>query len=322
MHDERLTRVGDKFGVSLGDIAVALSMLDGSFVYQRPEGEHRVWTFAHPTIADALAELLRDRPDLLELYLLGAKADELFGEVVCEGMGSYRDAILVPKAAEDLLLARLRELPDEESTNKILFSFLAKRASDFIVTQTRQLFPDLLDRRTGFHWRIYFDGRLQFLGRLQAMGLLPPAHREEAADALERALFDRTDASLLSEEQAMGLIPANRLMSIAIRLYRSLGDGVLRQIKETVEQADLSGEPADNFDDLKTYLSEVSSAFFDIDDVQEALGQLEKPIELAIASIAAKKEAADSPEWDGEDVAPKVTAPSNSSRSIFNDMDR
>ena len=47
-------------GISLPQILDSLADLKGSFL-RRPAPGERVWTFAHPTIADALTEILRER---------------------------------------------------------------------------------------------------------------------------------------------------------------------------------------------------------------------------------------------------------------------
>lgn len=144
--DESWGLVGDKFGVSQIQIGQALEELNGTFVVKKSVAPEVFWSFFHPTITDALSTLLRQRPDLVELYLRGAKVQEILSEVVCDGCSPIKDALVVPNSADDLLISRILETPDEENLNRSLFSFLYERASDSVFKGTLLQNPDLIGR--------------------------------------------------------------------------------------------------------------------------------------------------------------------------------
>lgn len=319
--DERISLVCDKFGVKQGDISDALIQLDGSFVFNKPDGNGRIWSFAHPTMADALAAILRDRSDLLELYIQGARAEELLSEVVCAGCSPVQDSIVVPLTANDLLASRILEVADESRLNKILFSFLASRASEEVLRDVVGKNPEILNRKSDSSWSLGHDGRITLFARLHEMRLLPNELREEVADDLERALFNRLDASVLEDDRLLSLIAPSRLLSLAIRVYESLKEEIPERIESITNDPDLTIDPSDNFDDLTSYLRRVEWAFHENDTVADVVKDLEIALAEGITKVAGKKMEDSSTAWEGEDVAPKVVNAPKGGRSIFSDLD-
>jgi hypothetical protein len=318
--DPRISLVCDKFGVKHADISDALNELDGSFILKKSDGDSRIWMFAHPTIADALAEILRDRPDLLEVYIHGARGDELLSEVVCAGSTHIRDAIVVPASANDLLVSRILELPDEQGLNRTLFSFLAHRASDDVLRDVVEKDSSILKRTAEHYWKLSVDGRIALFARLHEMHLLPADLRAEVADDLESALFHDFDGSLLEDDRLLALIAPSRLLSMSMRLYDSMKADVPGHIESIVSNADLTIEPSDNFDDMTSFLGTIRSVFSSVESVTSLVSDLEGEVTDGIATIAEKKQDS-STDWEGEDIAPSAISAPSGGRSIFSDLD-
>jgi len=320
--DVHISLVCDKFGVRQGDVNEALTQLDGSFIRQKPDGNLRIWTFAHPTIADALAEILRDRPDLLELYIQGTRIEVLLAEATCEGAAKVQDAIVIPTSINALLVARIVEMPDDVDLNKILFSFLAVRASEAVLREVVAANPSIVRRKSGAHWRVLFDGRIMLCARLHKLRLLQEDLREEVAQELEHALLYSQDASVLDQDDVLALFAPSQLLTLAMKLYESLASDIPDRIDDLVGDADLTIEPSDNFGEISYYVQRIQAAFSDLKMVSEAVASVESAINKGIARIAARKEEEDeSTEWVGEDIAPKVVTAPASDRSIFSDVD-
>jgi hypothetical protein len=119
-------------GVPLPRIRDALGQLRGSFLRVATVNDHETWAFAHPTIADALTDILTERSHMMAALLRGATIDTILGSFVCEGARHVRDAPTIPPTLDDTLIGRLARVPDETSTNWSLFGFLADRASDHV----------------------------------------------------------------------------------------------------------------------------------------------------------------------------------------------
>jgi hypothetical protein len=318
--DDRILVACDKFGVKIGEVIDALVQLEGSFTTKKPDGAGKIWTFAHPTIADALAEILRDRPDLLELYILGARPEELLAEVVSEGFAKVQDAIIVPESSNELLISRALEMPDDPSLNKVLFSFLASRASDEILTEVFRREPTILRRITENYWRALYSDRITLIARLHALRLLPEDIRTEIAEELESALFDRHDASFLDQENVLTLFTPSHLMAMSLKLYERLGSEVIGRIELIVDDPDLTIEPRDNFTEIEYYISSVNSAFVGVDLIADRLSEIDAALDQGVAEVAELKRKAPV-QWDGDDVAPSVVSSSSSGRSLFSDID-
>lgn len=72
-------------GETLPRIRDRMPELKGSFLRQSKAGMRTVWGFAHPTIADALTDILRDRSHMIAALLRGAPLDTILSGFVCEG---------------------------------------------------------------------------------------------------------------------------------------------------------------------------------------------------------------------------------------------
>ena len=68
---------------------------------------------AHPTISDALTDVLRERPHTMAALLRGATLDTILKSFVCEGAVSLRDALTIPEKLNDALVSRLVATPNE-----------------------------------------------------------------------------------------------------------------------------------------------------------------------------------------------------------------
>jgi len=322
-HDPHISLVCDKFGVRHGDVNEAMTQLDGSFIRQKPDGSVRIWTFAHPTIADALAEILRDRPDLLELYIQGTRVEVLLAEAICDGAAKVQDAIVIPASSNQLLVARIIEMPDEPALNKTLFSFLATRATEAVLREVMAANPDIVRRRSEAYWRVYGDGRIMLFARLHKLRLLPEDLREEVAQDLENALLNNQDASVLDREEVLALFSPRQLLTLAMKIYENLVGDLPNRIDDLVGEADLTIEPSDNFSEIQYYVRCVDSFFFDVEMVSNAVATVESAISEGIARVASRKEIEDeSTDWVGEDIAPRVVVAPANGRSIFSDVDQ
>ena len=151
--EDRSALVADRFGVKQVDISKALLELNGTFLVLKNDTVSKIWSFAHPTIADALSAILGHRPDLVELYVRGGllNAPRLFVQNLTVMRSSFDDSI------NDLLISRILETSDEPGLNSSLFAFLSERASETVLREVLKQAPNLLERKTQVTWRVYHD---------------------------------------------------------------------------------------------------------------------------------------------------------------------
>lgn len=317
---ESTNLVAEKYGVTTRAIAEALPQLEGSFVTVRQEVSHQVWGFVHPTFTDAISSMLSARPDLVELYVQGAKLETLLAEAVCEGAASIRDAVVIPPSASEHLVGRLMSVPDAPDVNRSLFEFLANRASDAVVLAVLEADPELIRREARHYWRIGSDGRLRFLARVQKLHRLPDEIRLEMAHELEHIALQDLDASFLSNDDILALLQPNQLLRLGVQLVAALASVVPDRISEIAEEADLDSDIPDQFDQVRSFVEQLQEAFSNDKGVQDTLNTLTGDIDDAIAEVS-KKQNTDKDYGSWSNVSPAKVAAAPEGRSIFSDID-
>jgi hypothetical protein len=162
-----------------------------------------VWSFKHPTIADAISEMLRVTEGMGELYLRGTKSESIVTEAVCIGAIQIPDAVIIPATLDDLLVERLAELPDQHHTNRALFWFLYTRASDAMFRKFFERHPGTFERNAGASYNFTYDPAVLMQARAHALGLLPSKFRYQAATKVEHAIIDDANAELVKHESVL-----------------------------------------------------------------------------------------------------------------------
>ena len=111
--------VAELTGFSLIRIQDCFVELKGSFL--KLSGVK--WTFAHPTISDALTEILRQKPHMIAALIRGATIDTILSSFTCESSPLIRDALVIPNTLDDAVVSSLSRTPDERHRNWMLFHF-------------------------------------------------------------------------------------------------------------------------------------------------------------------------------------------------------
>ena len=197
-------------GINLIRIQDCFAELKGSFL--KLSGAK--WTFAHPTISDALPEILRQKPHMMAALIRGATIDTILSSFTCEGSPLIRDALVIPAALDDALVARLGRTPDERHRNWMLFHFLSYRASDAVFTKAVRQFPDLLRRSCWLTDLAGNDPRMAAYARAHHLGLFPQDLRLEAAESLESAALNGLDVSFFAEDTMLARAVSARCESM------------------------------------------------------------------------------------------------------------
>lgn len=320
-------------GIPLPKILEAFDDLKGSFL-RRPAPGRTIWGFAHPTIADALTEILRQKPLMVPALLRGATIDTILSGFISEGAGVLTDAMIIPASLNAQLVARLIATPDELQRNWSLFFFLAYRASDDVLRQVVAADSRLLNRRTWQTQLIHNDPRICALAHSHRLRLLPDELRNDVADDLERAALD-FDMSFFDDPNLLALLPPTRLLALGLKVRGITLKTLEDKISETSNDADLDEDPSDQFHGLRTSLNNLAE-FID-DDEASGLVQLgRRQIEEAIQALTdriedherSRRDNADT-EWETvlDSVADNfdtgaTTMHTIRPRSIFDDVDQ
>lgn len=313
-------------GYSLTKIQDCFAELKGSFL--KLSGSK--WTLAHPTISDALTEILRQKPHMMAALMRGATIDTILSSFTCEGAPLIRDALVIPSALDDALVARLGYTPDELHSNWMLFHFLSYRASRSVFTKTVQRFPNLL-RRTC--WRNDLAGnnpQIAAYARAHHIGVLPDDLRSKAADTLESAVLTDLDVSFFDEQEMLALITPLRLIGIGLSLRTTVLPSLEERINEIAADADLDKEPESHFKSLLGVLDRIEAISGDAEAmalIDEARDHVKRSIK-AIEERKHEHEEGSEVEADWTHIVTQkkeessLSAPVAVKRSVFEDVDK
>lgn len=318
--------VAELTSVPLAEMQDCFRDLKGSFLRQSGTG----WSFAHPTIADALTEILRQKPHMMAALIRGATIDTILSTCTCEDAPLIRDALAIPATLDEQLVERLVQTRDEPHPTYMLFHFLAYRASNAVLERLVRRAPDLLTRRGWGSSQVIHHPRIATFARAHRLGLLPDELRLEAAEALEDAVRDRIDLSFFDDEAMLALIPPARLVALGVRLRSRILPGLEDHIDEVRGDADLDEEPGNHFRHVSAALDQLDALPLDAGG-EQLIADARIQIEMSINILEEQKEERDreAHEDDGvdwsniarESTARKEAVTAAGARSLFDDVD-
>lgn len=318
--------VAELTGFTLTKIQDCFAELKGSFL--KISGSK--WTFAHPTISDALTEILRQKPHMMAALIRGATIDTILSSFTSEGSPLIRDALVIPTALDDALVARLGRTPDEWHRNWMLFHFLSYRASDAVFVKAIQQFPALLRRCCWETDLAGNDPRMAAYARAHSHDVLPDNMRLEAAESLESAALTNLDASFFGEPDMLALVPPLRLVGLGLALRATILPSLEDRIDEITTDADLNEEPDSHFKKLLGVLDQIEAIGVDADAtalIDDARDQVKRSVEtLEERKRQRDRDSEDETDWTHIVTQKKEEAPPSTpvatKRSVFDDVDK
>lgn len=218
---EALDTVCRLTGVALSDVARAMEVLQGSLtlLIEAPEG--RRWTFKHPTVADAFAELVAESPEMVELYVRGAKLEKLLAEVVCGLVELAGASVHVPQSHYEILLSRMAE---RDLSHRELLRFVTYRSdADFLGRYVARV-GDLDGVIEGISSDMIFNTELDFIGKVHAVGLLPEPARVAAVARISELCLNWADVEPFREEKVRALFTDKELTDLGTQFRSEIVD--------------------------------------------------------------------------------------------------
>jgi hypothetical protein len=303
----------EAFGVTLASLRSAVLELNETLSLHAQDQTGVYWQFKHPTIGEAIGRYVAENPELVELYLRGAKPESLMAEVVCPGITLPGALVVVPPTFYDLLVQRLSARPDSA-----LRSFLTTRANREFAVQLLAARPDLLelDIQLSQHYRIAIDSKADFLARMNKFGFLPEETRKLFTGELIKSVWERADASVLQYEYLREVLTPPE-QSLMLSKVESL---VLDQLEDHVDRVcetwDTDYSPANHFDDLEEAVR---------DFIREVAPQRDEELiedfkSLTASAVEEMTKRYRSAKEENAPVSKNVTSNSNVA-SIFRDVD-
>jgi hypothetical protein len=314
----------DATGIPLRRILDSLPQLRGSFL---KVDSGKTWGFAHPTISDALTDILKERPQMIATLLRGAPIHTVLSSCFCEGAAFLADGLRVPPDLNGVLVQRLVHTPDDVGTNSALFRFLQDRATDDVLRETVAADHRILEREAYGWSTIVSMPRFRTIARAARLGCVEESTRESIANEIEQLVLDNFDISLLDDEDLLRLIAPSRLVALGVRLQADMLPNASERISEIAEDVDLNYESESVFERFSIGLDALENWPELPDDTQQFIRRAQRSVERA------RNEARERAERDQErrsdtwrDISSHEPRPAASKsaaavRSVFEDVD-
>lgn len=300
-------------GVNLASIKRALETMNNSLILLvQQEGGPR-WVYKHPTISDAFATLVGESPELIELYVGGAKIERLLDEVVCGDIELEGASVRVPLQLYGLIRVRL----DGAQRDWFVRRFLAKRCDKRFLEQYLEHDPAIVIALIrAISSTMAYDANTDLLARLHEVGLLEDPDRVAAAIKISGLTIDMVDSSVFRDSTLASLLTEDELAELSDRFQTEIIGNLDQVIRSWEEDWSVEDERS-HFEDLKTSLKRyVTFSYTGNDAVVEA------GIEKIEAKIAALDEADDDEPFERHASPITPVSPAISQlATIFDDVD-
>tara|TARA_R110002074_G_C12554346_1_gene666930 strand:- start:834 stop:3044 length:2211 start_codon:yes stop_codon:yes gene_type:complete len=269
---DALEKPAFSFGVTPAKLRTQLEALNGSLLNLSEDEEGPYWTYRHPTVSDAFASYLSKSPELIEIYLKGAKPESILREVVCAGIHIYGAPLVVPNSMHELLADRIASL---SSYN--LVSFISYRSNKHFTQRLMGLRPDIWDRLDRFNRPLKDSSDVDLLVTLHTQGLLAEDRRLKFVEQVRAAAVEEADDSFLEKDEIGAVLTDEEIESILDDVKLEVIDKIDEHVERLAEEWDTDYAPEDYFDTFQSSVKRFSAALecrMDIGEVNQSVKRI------------------------------------------------
>ncbi|MGY4395287.1 transcriptional regulator CtsR [Sphingomonas sp. UYAg733] len=237
-------------GVNLPSIGRALEAMNNSLTLLVQQEDGPRWIYKHPTISDAFATLVGESPELIELYVGGAKIERLLDEVICGAIEIQGASVRVPSK----LYSSVRTRIAESRSDWFVRRFLAKRCDGpFLRTHLDQEPTLVAALIKAIGSTMAYDANTDLLARLNEVGMLDEADRLTAANKIAELTIDVVDSSVFRDTNLASILTKQEVEALSERFQAEIVGNLDEVIRSWEEDWSVEDERA-HFEDLKTSL--------------------------------------------------------------------
>ena len=269
------------FGVSTGAARDQLEALNGSLLLLAQDEAGPFWTYKHPTVSDAFARFVAGNPELVEIYLRGARPQSIVYEVVCAGSSLYGAPVIVPDSLHALLAERILRLE-----RHVLVSFLSYRSNHNFSKLMLERRPDIL-QALYFYPPIKDSLDASLIATLHEQQLLPEEIRLKFVRDLTSAAVEDADASFRESdcETLLALLTAEETKSILDEVEVKVLGEISNHLRRLRWAWDKDIPPDDYFDEFKNSITLFVDALSNKADHTAVLRAVDNEVARAVASM-------------------------------------
>lgn len=274
-----------RLGSTVGGVTSSLEALRGSLVQHIVRNGVSGWVFAHPTMVDAYADLLRS-PELLHHLLTGFPLDVLLREVTCGGVG-VQGAVIVPASNFGTVLDRLQEpLPEGEEAWRALnrrTNFLSTRCDERFLHMWLDRDPDRLDRLAEPGLMLEADPDNELVARLNEFGLFPEEMRRGFAAELIEYCVTGVDPAVLWNERLASILSTSERDTLLEQVRSVLLGNLKRLISNCTEHWSRDRSPESEVEPLRSLVYYLPRTFPNDAVIDEKAKELDRLLDEWVA---------------------------------------
>lgn len=297
----------------------ALNSLNESLVLRVIQNGEYAWRFKHPSVRDALAGVIAENLELMDIYLTGTPVEDLFHEISCGDLGIQGAKVIVPRDRYAALLDRIVPFAINAPKERDLHWFLSQRCDPGFLAAFCERMPSFIPMlHVGSY--LYGDTDLWVILRLREFGLLPEDNRAVILDEIKELAVDTPDAGFLSD-RVKRLFSEEELRQLLDHVRDQLLPNLKKVVRDWSWRYNRQGEdePDQYFEELKSALEEYADAF---EDDEVASAQIGAALETLHETVKEKeKEREEDEEIDDFSPNEESDAVGDSSRDVFDDVD-
>jgi hypothetical protein len=274
---QMLAQPASAFGVTPALIREQLEALNGSLLNLAEDDEGPFWTYRHPTVSDAFASCVAKSPELIEIYLRGAKAESIAYEVVCGGIRLRGASVVVPDSLHELLADRIANLPSHN-----LAHFITYRSNYSFTVRLLELRPDIWKRLDVLNRPLKEDMDVDLLGTLHRHGLLSEDRRKSFVEVVRAAAVEEADDSFLDDSGIANVLTLDERDSILSEVEKEVLGNLDNYVGRLRRLWDHDYDPDDYFDSLRASIRRFADALEDRIDIEFIMQSAELYISSAV----------------------------------------
>ncbi len=309
---------------TLGGITEALAALDGSLVRNIVKDGSQGWVFAHPTMVEAYADLLRN-PELLHHLISGFPLDVLLTEISCDasGVGSW---VQVPPAHYEAVLDRL----DETVRDGEFVGTTGERSAQtwFLITRCdREFLGKWVARNPGRVWDLREPGLMldadednRLVARLNEFGLYPEDLRANFAQGMIAYCVSGEDTGVLSNERLRSILSESEEAELHQQIREVLLNDMSGAIYMCAQGYSSEADPELVMEPLRDLVSRLPEEFPGDPEISAAAGILSDRIDVWVAEREWNNDGRDGPGAFAPGPEGDVPSAIVGERSVFDDL--
>ncbi|MBN8786446.1 MAG: restriction endonuclease, partial [Terrimonas sp.] len=227
IEENSLTRLGS----SLSGCINALESLRGSLVQFVTNDDKSVWQFKHPTIGDAYAAIIVDKPELLGVFIEGSNTEDLLRQITCGDVGLHK-AIVITRNLFSIIIRKLEIFTSSNKYKSLslskwgakrdLYTFLARRCNKQFLTEYLHANTQIIDDISSPDLYLEYSAEIDLIVRLYDFEILPEKNRKTFVDVLTKYAIDGDDLYALGNERTQMLFHTSELQNIKDKVLSDL----------------------------------------------------------------------------------------------------